>query len=380
MKIGIITFWQTRDNYGQMLQCWALQHALKQMGHEPFLIRYAHTEHTYPFREKCRHLIVNLLKGRFSKLILRQKKLGTLSNSEIKREFEKFKDKYLEKTNDIYYSLDDLKKKMPEADCYIVGSDQVWSRDIFSDDGRVFMLDFVPNTKKKISYAASLGSASKPQTYIKKLSSYLESFCAVSVREESGLSICSQAGIQANLVVDPTLLLVKNDYRKEFELKEANKNQIFIYSLNISDAEEIGWSKIKRLADSKNMSVVVTPSSGYILGTELFGDNVQYLYCTIHEWLNTINESRFVITTSFHGVMICLQFHTPFVYVPLNGKFSNGNNRVLDFFKYLNINIPIYSDTFEYSSIFELEWDWYQIDEKINVFRQNSIKFLNDAL
>ena len=40
MKIGIITLWQSNDNYGQQLQCWALQQALLKLGHEPYLIRY----------------------------------------------------------------------------------------------------------------------------------------------------------------------------------------------------------------------------------------------------------------------------------------------------------------------------------------------------
>ena len=41
MKIGIITFWESTDNYGQVLQAYALQTVLKNMGHEPFLIRYS---------------------------------------------------------------------------------------------------------------------------------------------------------------------------------------------------------------------------------------------------------------------------------------------------------------------------------------------------
>ena len=40
MKIGVITFWDSRSNYGQLLQCWALQQVLIGMGHDPYLIRY----------------------------------------------------------------------------------------------------------------------------------------------------------------------------------------------------------------------------------------------------------------------------------------------------------------------------------------------------
>ena len=42
MKIGIVTFWQSDDNYGQLLQCWALQQYLRNLGHDPFLIRYVY--------------------------------------------------------------------------------------------------------------------------------------------------------------------------------------------------------------------------------------------------------------------------------------------------------------------------------------------------
>lgn len=37
MNIGIITMWNSKDNYGQVLQCYALQHYLREQGHNAFL-------------------------------------------------------------------------------------------------------------------------------------------------------------------------------------------------------------------------------------------------------------------------------------------------------------------------------------------------------
>lgn len=48
MKIGIMTFWWSEDNYGQLLQCYALQEHLRDLGHEPFLIRYLSTNDYKP--------------------------------------------------------------------------------------------------------------------------------------------------------------------------------------------------------------------------------------------------------------------------------------------------------------------------------------------
>lgn len=380
MKIGIITFWQTRDNYGQMLQCWALQQFLLQLGHDPYLIRYAHTEHSFPLKEKIVYFIKKLLKCKFSKLILHQKHLAPLSKTEEIRNFEVFKNLHLRKSKKIYYSYTEIYKELPAADCYIVGSDQVWGRSIKTDDGKVFMLQFVPKQKNRISYATSFGTSTKSKSDISLLSKYLNQFYAVSVREKSGVEICKNAGINASLVVDPTLLLNANQYINYFGLKNCRRNQVFVYSLNIHDSEDIGWSTLREFSKQNNLKVVVTPSSGYIKGTELFGDLVDYKYYNIPEWLNMILCSRMVVTTSFHGVMFCLQFHTPFIYIPLCGKYSKGNNRVLDFIDTLEIQIPIYSKTFSYFDFGNFQFDWEKIDEKIAKLQSESADFLIHAL
>ncbi|MBO4805952.1 MAG: polysaccharide pyruvyl transferase family protein [Paludibacteraceae bacterium] len=380
MKIGVVTFWQTRDNYGQMLQCWALQCQLKKMGHEPFLVRYAHSEHKYPFLECLVHFFKNLIRFKIKNLFLRQKHMKHPSESERKRDFAGFKDKYLEKTSAIYYSCKDVCQNLPEADCYIVGSDQVWGRSFSSDDGSVFMLQFAPPAVPRISYAASFGKPRIKSTAMPSLSKCLARFKAVSVRERSGVEICRQAGINATLVLDPTLLIPFSEYATSFAMQGVRRNRIFIYSLNISSAEEIGWENLKDFAAKRNLEVMVTPSSGYIEGSELFGKEVLYQYSTIPEWLTSIKEAQLVVTTSFHGVMFCIQAHTPFVYVPLNGRFSSGNNRVLDFLEVLKIKVPIYRSGITYEELLNMNFDWEYIDNQLEELRKHSRAFLENSL
>lgn len=380
MRIGIVTFWQTRDNYGQMLQCFALQQALKMLGHDPFLIRYLHSEHRIPWQDQLKHVLRMFLLIKWNRLFLKQKHLPPMTEKDRQRDFDSFKEAYLEKSDLIYSSLSDLKKNSPKADCYIVGSDQVWSKRLSCKENQVFFLDFGGKSTMRISYAASFSMEKYPVRYKKALKKQLSRFDGISVREKTGVHICEDIGHKAQIVADPTLLLNGKDYKSAFDIRTVRRNQVFIYSLNISSAEEIRWSEIRSYANETGLDVKVTPSSGYIPSSELFGGEVCYDYCKIQDWLEHIATSELVITTSFHGVVFCLLFHTPFIYVPLSGKFSRGNNRVLDLLDYLEIQGHVLKEGKSIKILANEPFQWSDIDEKINFFREESITFLTRFL
>ena len=126
MKIGVVTFWQSTDNYGQLLQMYALQQVLKIMGHSPYVIRYDFENRTLTSNNKIRRILkrmlypVFLLKNMQRKLRIRNK-----HRQDSSREFDDFKIKHIDFSIDFYHSLSDLKRNSPEADTYIVGSDKV---------------------------------------------------------------------------------------------------------------------------------------------------------------------------------------------------------------------------------------------------------------
>lgn len=380
MKIGIVTFWQTRDNYGQMLQCFALQQSLKMLGHTPYLIRYLHSEHKNPWQDQLAHFLHMFFLLRWNHLFLRRKRLPDLSDKEKLRDFESFKETFLEKSEYIYSSLSELKNNPPKADCYIVGSDQVWSKSLSVIENQVFFLNFGSKKIRRISYAASFSMIRYPKKNLQVLKKMLNNFEAVSVREMTGVEICKKIDVSSKLVADPSILITGDDYRQVFKLNNDKKQQIFIYSVNISTPEEIRWDNVKEMAKNKRLNITVTPSSGYIPGNEIFGKYVTYEYCKIPEWLDNIANSEFVITTSFHGIVFCLLFHTPFIYVPLKGKYSRGNNRVIDLLAYLGIDGHILNDGINFETLASTSFDWKEIDYKINKFRDISMLFLTGAL
>ena len=158
MRIGIMTFSDSNDNYGQMLQCWALQTTLENMGHEAFVIRFEMHAHNNWKRKISRLLhvypIFRSIRCRLKKYVQRQqqKKLIDCNN---KREFDKFRKERLVTSPVVYISLKELQSDSPVADCYVAGSDSIWAQLLDNENNRAWYLDFGDQTIRRVSYAAS---------------------------------------------------------------------------------------------------------------------------------------------------------------------------------------------------------------------------------
>ena len=383
-KIGIMTFWESNDNYGQQLQCWALQQVLIKMEHYPFLIRYQWTTSKEPFKRKLKLALKQIIADvmRVSKLDrvdgIRKKLSGVYREETIQREFPKFKSKYIRKSRKIYYNYGELKKNPPQADIYITGSDQVWNYQKSSDDLAAYFLQFGEHNIRRISYAPSVAHSSYPNELLDTLQTYLHTFHAISVREKSAVEICKSVGYEAQAVVDPTLLLSPQQYL-EIASKQELKESIFIYSLNYTSKNELPLSDIRAYARDTNKSIIVTPSSGYIKGTELF-DSVIYEYSTIPQWLKRIAQASLVVTASFHGIVFSILFHRPFIFTPLQGENSAGNARVYDLLDTLGLTSYVWNNESNFISLINKEIDWSSVEAKLAMLRQASYQFLQKTI
>ena len=256
MRIGIVTFWQSGDNYGQQLQCWALQRYLKGIGHEPFLIRYLYKE---PLWRKCLKLMAKtvlvypLLRWWRHREVRRMEAVNR--GMYIERRFEEFRKSHIYQTQRIYGSLKELRKDPPTADLYITGSDQVWHPVLLRrKDDRAYWLDFGSDRIRRIAYAASFGSDHCPLRLQAELTARLSRFDILSVREESGVAICQAVGKEAVHVLDPTLLLAKEEYLSlSRDIPPSPSPYIFIYSINISSNEEICWQELRGLTEREGL-------------------------------------------------------------------------------------------------------------------------------
>ena len=181
------------------------------------------------------------------------------------------------------------------------------------------------------------------------------------------------------IILDPTLLLNFNIYSSEFNISHRHKNQIYVYALNIQSPEDIFWGSINQYANKEKLSIIVTTSSGYINSSKIFGD-IKYNNPTIPKWLENISSSSLVVTTSFHGIVFCLLSHTPFLYVPLKGLWSQGNNRVLDLLGALGLSDRAISGDHDFVCKSQSIINWEEIDDRLMILRENSIDFLKMSL
>lgn len=381
MKVGIITFWQSNDNYGQVLQCFALQQQLIKLGHKPFLIKYAPLQKTIQTSIAEKLLKIVQIYPIFLKLrkMQKTKQANTFVLKNRQRNFDEFREKHIITNGTIYHGLSDIQNNPPKADCYLCGSDQVWSMLLDNDENQAFYLNFGDKDTKRIAYAASFGRDVYPMELNGKLHDMLVKFNAVSVREKSGIGICKKVDIQAINVLDPTLLLSMKECVQIIEKPSVREKYFYTYSLNITSEKDLCWKALLDYANRHGFKSISTTSSGYFIGKEICS-NTKYVYATIPQWLGYIQNAEFVATTSFHGVAFCLIMHTNFVYFPLKGIHSIGNSRVVSLLDSLGLHEKIFRDAMTIKQCIEHPIDWNKVEAKLNVKKNNSVNFLKNSL
>lgn len=115
-------------------------------------------------------------------------------------------------TDKTYYNKEELEKNIPQADIYCTGSDQVWNSEWNEKIEYPFFLDFVPDDKKRISYAASFGKKSLVPEEVEETRRLVNKYQYLSMREISGVDILKKLGRNDGInVLDPTLLLNKKE-------------------------------------------------------------------------------------------------------------------------------------------------------------------------
>ena len=186
MTIGLLTYHYS-SNVGALLQTYATCRALTELGHIVFIIDLRLNEDNH-------NSIIKIIR----KIILYKHE----------RDLNYFRDSYYPQRTKYYGSVKDLQNDPPEADCYLVGSDQVWNPYIAEDRLDAFLLNFGSAATPRLSYASSIGLSKWPtdvKSSLIKVKESLSRFRAVSVRENTAKQLlANQFGISSTVVMDPT--------------------------------------------------------------------------------------------------------------------------------------------------------------------------------
>lgn len=205
-KIGIITFHRAK-NYGAVLQAYALQHTLEQLGSDCEIVDYKceNIDNGYkPFQFSKTDPIKSILKS----IVMYRKRAKRIE------QFSSFYNNYL-KISDKTYSNSDISECKNLYDAFISGSDQVWGPGKEGiDPDSIYFLSFADDNQK-YSYAASFGVADISDVKAMQLRPLLKNFQSFSVREKSALNIVKKiTGKNGVCHIDPTLLLKKDEWQK----------------------------------------------------------------------------------------------------------------------------------------------------------------------
>ena len=352
MKIGVITFSNSKDNYGQLLQCYALQVYLKKQGHDVFLIRYQRTVSNIKQGNKIEKIFC-YLKSPFSyidyyfqmKQLNRNKKLYYDISGDERRKFDSFIENQLSCTK--IYIDDEIIQYPPLADAYVCGSDQIWGGDF------IYYLSFAPDESIKIAYAPSLGGlTSFSKEYEEKMKMYLSRFDFIGMREQSGVDMCHKLGFdKAVKVVDPTLLLSSVDYDVIRIKTNQKKPYIFLYLLGNPMACEV--DEIYEYAHNKDYEVVYVASQGRY-------DKHSKQYVQIGEWVDYLAKADIVITNSFHSTVFSLLFEKPFISIPLVGGYKRMNGRIEELLKECGLSNQIYTGSLDNISVKDIDFSKFR--------------------
>ena len=339
MKIGIVTYWKSYCNYGEQLQNYALQEYLRGMGQNPFLICYDYENDTIYGSRPLPVRIARACNPQKLAGYFRSKKNNRNSVKdalEHPRGFESFREKYL-KMSRLYSSIDDLRNDPPVADVYITGSDQVWNTfegGLIEMRNRVsaFFLDFGGDSIKRVSYAASWGREELPEEERRYISPLISRFDVVSVREKSGIGICSGLGYDGAVwAIDPVLLHDAEKYRKLYRESSAQKTEdkylLFYYMNNDGDYDRqvvFDW------AASNGLKVI------YV--TDDWHDDFSRSFPSVEEWLELIDNAECVVTNSYHCVLFSLIFEKRFGVIRRFGGYTGMNTRMDSVFQLCGID------------------------------------------
>lgn len=364
-KVAYITR-HTVSNYGSVLQAYATQAALKNLGYDPVCINYRRED------EKPKNLADTLLQtSRWNKNIL-TRALYQITQKPVfnyaAKKFEGYRGPILTMTETEYNSVSQLEKDLPPAAVYMTGSDQVWNTITKNEIDPAFFLSFVPSECRKIAYAASFGGKTVKESDREQIQKYLKRYDAISIRETSGVKIAEDLGVSAAQVLDPTFLIEKEDWEKIIPQKSAPQKYVLIYQLHPNKAFE---KYAKTFAKKKGLPLYrVHPYFHHFVKCGKF------ICCPpIQEFLWYIKNAEYFLTDSFHGTSFAINLNTEFVDI-LPNKYSERNLSILQLTGLTNRILQDDSDF----SVADTPIDFAEVNKIINTERKKSLQTLKSMI
>ena len=361
MKSGIITFHRAR-NYGSALQAYALNRYLNLGENQADTIDF-HTsaqDEMYKVFKKMRSpkdVLYNLL----SLVKYRQLKL------KIKR-FEDFVSQDISLSTEEFNGEAGLTGLNDKYDLFICGSDQIWNP-ICKDFSKAYLLDFVNDKSKCVSYAASIGMTDIPDEFQKTFSELLKDYKAISVRESrAGEVLGNLLNREVDVVPDPVILFDKAEWLDVAREPEIKGKYILCYFIG----DVPGMREFARKMSKKSHLPIVVINKNI---RDLFYFNKKYYSAGPREFVSLINNAEYICTDSFHAVMFSLIFQKNF-WVFANRKNNNSSTRIENILSIVGLQERMLFGSAD-NVAYNTEIDFSGIDSIVSDLREFAKKYLD---
>lgn len=350
-KIGIITI-HSDLNYGAFLQAFALATYLNNKGYYARIIDYRkipNSPRIYKFPINLVYKLYNLPR------LFRYRRFISPLLSNIR-----------------YNTLKELDSFNEDFDVLISGSDQIWNPTCggLHKLNPAYFLAFAPNDKyKKISYGSSIGSYiynEKERLQIKK---WLDGYAHLSTRETSGaLQLTSFLNRPVEVVLDPSLLLTKNEWYQYSSNVKINVNYVLVYYIDELE-EVVNYARV--IADKYGLKVALITN----MAKKYPGVDINIPHCGPSQFLWLFANATYIVTNSFHGTAFAVNFNKDFVSVIKR----NSPQRAQTLLKNVGLYERLLTSVDELDKI-TLKVDFEEANKKLDILRNDSISYLLNSI
>lgn len=375
LKIAILTQ-PLGHNYGGLLQAYALQYFVKNIGCEVETLDRRIDKIENKSLKSFGKNIARLILGRIKSMPSETRTTRILSD------LANFRDHNINLSPKLIseHSVREYCKNS-DFDVYIVGSDQVW-RPRYSPSILNFYLDFlddIESTAKRIAYAASFGVENWEYSadLTKQCNILAKKFDVISVREDSALDLCREMlQTPASLVVDPTLLLDPTDYNSLLSVSsnDCYKGQVVSYVLDPAPEKRAIADIAGQILRSEVISIKPDLSYTQVKRKDFY----KCKYPSVECWLRAFYDAGFIVTDSFHGTVFSILFNKPFVAI---GNSARGMARFKSLLTQLGLTDRLVEHPSDISeSLLNDDIDWATVNEKRVSLATKSRIFLKQSL
>lgn len=375
-KVGLITYYG--ENYGGMLQAYALQRCVKESGCDCKLISndFLFTNQMIGKKaskiSKVKRLLKNPIKSARKSYAMRKSAFQRALN---KQKFRKFRETYLEIDDTGYSDYEQYVSNPPVYDTYLCGSDQIWNPNLYNKNGFYFA-DFAPENATRISYASSVGVSTVTKEQADFMKPFLYKMDIISTRETDGSRIVEElTGKEVCTVIDPTLLLNAEQWSDVASEPLIDGDYVFFYFFGERDYIEKVKQKIRNLTGMKTVCIPY-------VAREIIDKDIKVFEAGPAEFISLIKNASLVVTDSFHATAFSINLKVPFLSLCRFEKSNSEsmNSRLDTLLGALDLKERMIdeNDVITEKTLFNI--DFKKAHEKLDILRAEDRGFLEKSL